>query len=73
MSRRQAAGTNPRRVCRTVTKLRQRVQLTESFLKPTRMTESALIIGATGAVGRHLLKELLASPDVVRVGEYGRR
>jgi len=35
--------------------------------------QSALILGGTGAVGKELLKELLASPDVVRVGEYGRR
>lgn len=36
-------------------------------------TKSALIIGATGATGKHLLKELLASNDFSRVGEYGRR
>lgn len=36
-------------------------------------TKSALIIGATGATGKHLLKELLASNDYSRVGEYGRR
>lgn len=35
--------------------------------------KSALIIGATGATGKHLLKELLASNDFSRVGEYGRR
>ena len=35
--------------------------------------QSALVFGATGAVGKEILKELLASPDVVRVGEYGRR
>lgn len=34
--------------------------------------KSALIFGATGAVGRHLLKELLACPDFTRVGEFGR-
>ncbi|KAJ7582256.1 hypothetical protein C8J56DRAFT_792898 [Mycena floridula] len=33
---------------------------------------SALILGATGQVGRHLLKELLSSPYFNRVGEYGR-
>jgi len=32
-----------------------------------------LLIGATGQVGRHLLKELLASEHFTRVGEYGRR
>lgn len=35
--------------------------------------QSALIIGATGATGKHVLKELLASPNYTRVGEYGRR
>ncbi|TCD70173.1 hypothetical protein EIP91_004643 [Steccherinum ochraceum] len=35
--------------------------------------KSALIIGATGQVGRHLLQELLQDPTVTRVGEYGRR
>lgn len=35
--------------------------------------KSALIIGATGAVGRHIFKELLASSHFSRVGEYGRR
>lgn len=34
---------------------------------------SALIIGATGQTGRHLLQSLLASPDFTRVGEYGRK
>ena len=34
---------------------------------------SALIIGATGATGKHLLRELLQSPAFTRVGEYGRR
>ncbi|TFK48449.1 hypothetical protein OE88DRAFT_1634565, partial [Heliocybe sulcata] len=34
---------------------------------------SALILGATGATGRHLLRELLSSPQFTRVGEYGRR
>ena len=33
---------------------------------------SALIVGATGQTGRHLLQSLLASPDFTRVGEYGR-
>jgi N-acetyl-gamma-glutamylphosphate reductase len=35
--------------------------------------KSALLIGATGATGKHLLKELLGSPHFTRVGEYGRR
>ncbi|KAJ3514151.1 hypothetical protein NLJ89_g2529 [Agrocybe chaxingu] len=36
-------------------------------------SQSALIIGATGATGKHLLANLLASPHFSRVGEYGRR
>ncbi|KAH7919280.1 hypothetical protein BV22DRAFT_1041066 [Leucogyrophana mollusca] len=35
--------------------------------------QSALILGATGATGKHLLAQLLASPHFSRVGEYGRR
>ncbi|THH16165.1 hypothetical protein EW146_g4425 [Bondarzewia mesenterica] len=35
--------------------------------------QSALLIGATGATGKHLLRELLASPHFTRVGEAGRR
>ncbi len=35
--------------------------------------KSALLLGATGQTGRHLLKELLASPQYSRVGEFGRR
>jgi len=35
--------------------------------------QSALLIGATGQVGGHLLKELLASEHFTKVGEYGRR
>lgn len=35
--------------------------------------KSALIIGATGQTGRHLLQNLLISPHFTRVGEYGRR
>ncbi|KAH8110714.1 hypothetical protein DFH11DRAFT_1708326 [Phellopilus nigrolimitatus] len=35
--------------------------------------KSALLIGATGAVGKHVLRELLASSEFVRVGEAGRR
>lgn len=34
---------------------------------------SALILGATGATGKHLLRSLLASNIFTRVGEYGRR
>ena len=45
-----------------------------AFVSTSNMTgQSALVFGATGAVGKEILKELLASPDVVRVGEYGRR
>jgi len=35
--------------------------------------QSALLIGATGATGKYVLKELLSSPQYSRVGEYGRR
>ncbi|KAJ6605843.1 hypothetical protein B0H10DRAFT_2076110 [Mycena sp. CBHHK59/15] len=35
--------------------------------------QTALIFGATGQVGGHLLKELLASPHFTHVGEFGRR
>ncbi|OCH93676.1 hypothetical protein OBBRIDRAFT_790025 [Obba rivulosa] len=34
---------------------------------------SALLIGATGATGKHLLRELLESPQYTRIGEYGRK
>lgn len=34
---------------------------------------SALTIGATGAVGRHILSLLLGSKDFTKVAEYGRR
>ena len=34
--------------------------------------KSALVLGATGAVGSHVLRELLASPHFDRVGEFGR-
>lgn len=30
-------------------------------------------MGATGATGRHLLREVLSSPHFTRVGEFGRR
>lgn len=35
--------------------------------------KSALILGATGQTGRHLLRELIASPTFSRVCEAGRR
>ncbi|THH30052.1 hypothetical protein EUX98_g4136 [Antrodiella citrinella] len=35
--------------------------------------KSALLLGASGEVGRHLLQELLQDPQFTRVGEYGRR
>ncbi|CAE6428593.1 unnamed protein product [Rhizoctonia solani] len=35
--------------------------------------QSALLVGATGATGRHVLKELLKDPQFTRVGEFGRR
>jgi len=35
--------------------------------------QSALLIGATGATGKHVLKELLSSPHYTRVLECGRR
>ncbi|KAG2754939.1 hypothetical protein P692DRAFT_20828337 [Suillus brevipes Sb2] len=34
---------------------------------------TALILGSTGATGRHLLRELLSSNEWSKVGEYGRR
>lgn len=45
---------------------------TTCFLTAT-MSKSALIIGATGQVGRHALNELLASSHFSTVGEFGRR
>jgi oxidoreductase len=36
-------------------------------------TKSALILGASGAVGKHLLREVLTSAHFSRVGEFGRR
>lgn len=36
-------------------------------------SKSALILGATGQTGQFLLKELLASPNYSRIGEFGRR
>ncbi|KAF8493035.1 hypothetical protein F5888DRAFT_1726475 [Russula emetica] len=36
-------------------------------------TKTALIFGATGQTGRHLLRELIASPTFTRVCEAGRR
>ncbi|KAI6013575.1 hypothetical protein EDC04DRAFT_694707 [Pisolithus marmoratus] len=35
--------------------------------------KSALLLGATGAVGKKLLAELLARDDWCKIGEYGRR
>jgi oxidoreductase len=35
--------------------------------------QNALILGATGATGKHLLRELLGSNVFTRIGEYGRR
>ncbi|KAG7445161.1 uncharacterized protein BT62DRAFT_1007547 [Guyanagaster necrorhizus] len=35
--------------------------------------KTALIIGATGQTGQHVLKELLGSSHYTKVGEYGRR
>ncbi|PSR78276.1 hypothetical protein PHLCEN_2v7472 [Hermanssonia centrifuga] len=35
--------------------------------------QSALILGATGATGKHLLKELISSSHFTKIGEYGRR
>ncbi|KAL5513416.1 hypothetical protein ACEPAH_3815 [Sanghuangporus vaninii] len=35
--------------------------------------QTALLIGATGAVGKHVLRELIESNKYARVGEYGRR
>lgn len=35
-------------------------------------SQTALIIGATGQTGRHLLQSLLESPRYTRVAEYGR-
>ncbi|KAG2123459.1 hypothetical protein DEU56DRAFT_873458 [Suillus clintonianus] len=34
---------------------------------------TALILGATGATGKHLLRELLSHDEWSKVGEYGRR
>ena len=39
----------------------------------TQTGKSALLLGGTGAVGKKLLAELLASDEWTRVGEYGRR
>lgn len=39
----------------------------------TTTSKSALLLGATGAVGKRLLAELLAGDQWTRVGEYGRR
>ncbi|CAG7848070.1 SubName: Full=Uncharacterized protein {ECO:0000313/EMBL:CCA71840.1} [Serendipita indica DSM 11827] len=34
---------------------------------------SAALFGATGATGKHILKELLSNKEITKVGEYGRR
>lgn len=39
----------------------------------TATQRTALIIGATGQTGRHLLQNLLASDYFTHVAEYGRR
>lgn len=39
----------------------------------TASPKTALIIGATGQTGRHLLQTLLASNQFTHVAEYGRR
>ena len=39
----------------------------------SKAAKSALIFGATGQTGRHLLRELIASPTFTRVFEVGRR
>ena len=39
----------------------------------TMIGKTALILGATGATGKLLLQELLASPFYTLIGEYGRR
>jgi len=36
-------------------------------------SHTALLLGATGQVGQHILKELLSSPHFTKVGEFGRR
>lgn len=37
------------------------------------MARSALLLGATGATGKKVLAELLASSEWSKIGEYGRR
>ena len=36
-------------------------------------SQTALLIGATGQVGQNILKELLSSQHITKVGEFGRR
>jgi oxidoreductase len=43
------------------------------MMAESKATKSALILGATGQTGRHLLRELIASPTFTRVCEAGRR
>lgn len=38
-----------------------------------RLGQTALLLGATGATGKHVLKEVLSSPHFTRVLECGRR
>lgn len=35
--------------------------------------QTALLLGATGQVGRHILKELISSPYFTKIGEFGRK
>jgi N-acetyl-gamma-glutamylphosphate reductase len=46
---------------------------TESRTELQKAPKSALILGATGRTGRHLLRELIASSDFTRICEAGRR
>jgi hypothetical protein len=45
----------------------------ETHISRLHLGKSALILGSTGATGKHVLKEVLASPEYTRVGEFGRR
>ena len=42
-------------------------------LRANVLGKSAVILGATGQTGRHVLRSLLASSEFTRVAEYGRR
>jgi hypothetical protein len=48
-------------------------KLTLIPLPSTMSNKTALIFGATGQVGQQVLKELLASSEFTKVGEFGRR